>query len=450
MAVFKEQKAIEDFEKYSDLYKLMSQFNKGDSVITHIEMIKKAHADGDYSVKEIISHQKAYQNWLFRELNGNVGTIMKYHRSVGFEFEFATYKASVTFPSHILISSSEPFSNVFKTPFRLETDLFNELEIGIPPLLISNYNQKIRKNSIYKIWTILKKMMGHISALSQDYDISYLTGNLQKHGLGNHWEQNYLNEKISITKRKKHWEKEHQVYSQLNISLKADEIASSIINYGISSYQSARYEYFKEAYIKLYSLVSLEIKDRQLITSMVHFCKGLSHILAIPSLLLLKELPENPQNNRGVYSSVKEIFGVWVKDSITNLVDNSLKDPILRKIARSIIVKYKKQMDVIMKEQLIKASRIIKRITASSEVYAEMSFAEYEITVEKILKRLESVIPRQKKTNHKELYRNETFPSNGDGVRKETFMNIYSPVNDCFHLTEFRNDMQIVFFLNEY
>lgn len=438
-----------ELEGYADLKKAFDRYKKGDLIAANIDMIKKAHADGEYSLQEIIANQQKYQNWLIHELKGNTKVIMNCHRSIGFEFEFATYQAEKTFLSHVLISKSKPFSNLFKLPFMLETDIYNELEIGMPPFLISTLDNRIRKDAIYRIWMRMKKAMSLINIEMQGKKVEDLIATLQSQKLGDFWTGNLTGEHISIAKRKKHWEKQDQIYSQLNISLKASEIASFIEKHGIRSYKSERYEYFKETYSKLFNLFLKDLKNQQEKIAVIHLCKGLSHLLAIPSLLLLKESPESMQNDRGVYSSVKEIFGVWVKDSVVNLVDSSAKDSEARIQIGLLIQQQKPNIDLIMKEQIAKAIRIIKSLTNAHEDYEYSAYAEYEVTLKNILKRLKLSKPSLKAIKHTEEYRKESFPSNGEGVRKETYTSLYTDEHEYYHLTEFRNDMQIMFFLNE-
>lgn len=441
-------KTIYVLRNYLDLWRLFHQLNKEEEVILNIEMIQKAHADGDCSVEEIVTNQKKYQNWLFKELNGDTKMIMSCHRSIGFEYEFATYEAVKRIPSHRLISKSESFSDLFKVPFTLETDIYNELEIGIPPFLILNKDQKIYKERMSIIWVVFKKMMSHIATISKGKTISSLIENLQSKGLGKKWVNNLTDTEIKIVERKKHREKEYQIYSQLNISLNASEIGVFIISFGIKNYKSERYEYFKEVYTKLYGVFASNVKNQNEIIFAVHLCKGLSHILSIPSLLLLKKTPENNQNNRGVYSSVKEIFGLWIKDSIVNIADNSLTNAISREEMKYVILKLKDRIDEIMKEYIEKSFGIIKSLPMTNEIYKKIAFKEYEITLQKIISRLEVPFPVQKNNYFRELYKAENFPSNGEGVRKETFVNIYSPKKNHFHLAELRNDHQIQLFLS--
>lgn len=435
-------------KRYQDLVKLFANFGKEEKVRVHMDMILKAHGDGKFDIDEIISSQREYQNWLFLELHENRAMIMEFHRSIGFEFEFATYDSSKDFPSHTIIAKSEPFSNLFNSSFLLETDTHNELEIGIPPFLILNKDGRIRKRTIRRLWMLFKKRMQLFNLEYHEQNMQSLTNAFQKNGLGDEWSLKLANQDIHIVKRVKHREKKDQVYSQLNISLTAEEIAFYIINFGIKEYNSERYEYFKTLYTQLNAVINPHLKTSSQRCFSIHLCKGLSHLLAIPSLLLLKKLPENSQNERAVYSSVKEVFGIWVKDSLINVLDNCLINENERKEIKQLILKQKKEMDAVMKEFVEKAFFIIKHISMANEVYMKIAFTEYETTLKKIIQRLDQLRPVQKKVRCTELYKSESFPSNGDGVRKETFVNIYSSETNCFHLAELRSDQQIQMFLS--
>ncbi len=439
--------------RYLDLWETLFQFNKEGLLMANIEMIKKAHGDGSYTTQDIVLNQKKYQNWLWETFNGDEKVIMSCHRSVGFEYEFATYnliemEGEKSLPVHTVIGQTKGYSKLFKIPFTLETDTHNELELGFPPFLFVNYNTKINKQSIGNTWRLFKQTMHQVYLESKGDFVSGLINRLQHYQLGHQWYMSHVSKTLKIGKRKKHWEKEAQVYTQVNLSLTVREIAVYIENYGMSSYKSERYEYFDETYRQLYAAFKPFVKTLEGRVAMVHLCKGISGLLAIPSLLLLKENPEHLQNNRGVYSSVKEVYGVWVKDSIPNLVDASLRSKVSRDEMKQAIKNLTAQIETIMERQIQKAFEIIQNIPGAIPEQKKAAILEYKNTVKAIHDRLKTDHPLLLKHKEETIYKAETFPSKGAGVRKETFISLVAPEDKYFHLAEFRNDRAFELFLN--
>ncbi|MDO5970494.1 hypothetical protein Q4Q35_11820 [Flavivirga aquimarina] len=439
--------------RYLDLWEALSKFNKAQLLLPNLEMIKKAHADGAYTAQEVVTNQKKYQNWLSHTFNGDMKVIMSCHRSVGFEYEFATYNLldkgeTKSLQAHTMIGYTHAYSKLYQIPFTLETDTHNELEIGFPPFLIVNCNSKINRKSIKKMWRLFKKAMHHIYLQSKNGCISGLIDHLQSYQLGNPWTITNAAKTLKITKRKKHREKKEQVYSHVNLSLTTAEVAAYIKNHGVSTYRSERYEYFDETYRQLYAAFKSHINTLEGAVAIIHLCKGLSSLLAIPSLLLLKENPQHLQNNRGIYSTVKEVYGVWIKDSIPNLVDSSLKSKISRNEVKQAIHKEQKQIGAIMECQMQKAFEIIQKIRGAVSDHKEAAVLESKNMIKAVKNRLERDYPILLKPTMTTTYRKENFPSNGNGVRKETYRSLISPKDMYFHIAEFRNDVAIELFLS--
>lgn len=439
---------IAEVNSYIDILKNIEPNYSADECNSSLDILRKAHADGDFSINEIISAQREYQNRLFNVFNGDINKIMSLNRSVGLEFEFATYKfkseeEKKQLLSHIELGKSECFSPLFNITFKLETDIHNELEIGIPPFLIANINGKINKRAIHRIWQKLRITMHQINTEALDCSILELMVIFKKYGLGNVWQINCGNSDVTVTKRKKHKAIKYQVYSQLNISITAKEIAEFISCYGNFAYIPERFEYFSATYVLLYNLVATNIRTSQGQTAIVHICKGLSNLLAIPSLLLLKDQPESTQNSIGVYSGVKETFGMWVKDSILNIIDNSLTDQLARQEVENMLIETHSDLDKIMECQIEKAMKIVRTQFGFKEEYKSIAFTEYKKTISELLKRLNNSSPSYILNEINVLYKAEAFPAQGNGVRRDTYVNIPSPNEIKFHLAEIRNDDHI-------
>jgi len=438
---------IAEVNKYMDILSIINPRYNNRIYSSNLDLLRKAHAEGDFSINEIISAQREYQNNIYKVFNGDINKIMFLNRSIGFEFEFATYKFKSDeknqLPSHIELGKSESFSAIFNTPFILETDIYNELEIGIPPFLIANVNGKINKVAIDRIWQKLRITMQNINAEALDFSLIELGMIFERYGLGNGWQINNGNTDIVITKRKKHKSLKHQVYSQLNISVTAKEIAEFLSCYGHIAYLPERFEYFSATYYLLYNAISANIRTNEGKIALVHICKGLCNLLAIPSLLLLKDQPESKQNNKGVYSGVKETFGIWVKDSILNVIDYSLTDQLSREEVKKILIEIRSDIDKIMEYQIEKAMKIIRTQFGFKEEYKNRTFIEYNNTISELIERLNNSSPRYIPNERNVLFKKESFPAQGNGVRRDTYVNIPSPNDLKFHLAELRNDDHI-------
>ncbi len=445
---------ITGINSYKNILKTVEKNYKIKECCDNLDMLRKAHADGNFTIKEIINAQREYQDWLYNTFNGDVKKIMSLNRSIGLEFEFATYgfkniQENKQLPVHTVLGKTDGFSSLFNMPFVLETDIYNELEIGFPPFLIANVDGEINKEALYNIWQNLRKTMHEINNEAFGYNLRELTVIFKKYGLGNVWQINLENTGLLISVRKKHKTIKHQVYSQLNISITAKEIAEFISSHKNDAYVSERFEYFSETYQLLYNIIVKNILTNQGKIALVHICKGLANLLAIPSLLLLKDRPESRQNKMGVYSGVKETFGIWVKDSILNIIDYSLTDQPAREEVKKVLIETYPYLDEIMERQVEKAMKIVRVQLGYKEEYKKLALIEYHNTITKIVKRLNYAKPRYIPNKEDVVYKSESFPAQGEGVRRDTFVNIPSPYGIQFHLAEIRNDDHIENFISD-
>lgn len=196
-------------------------------------IIENAFGFGTGNLKIIIDSQKIYQNWIISLLSKQ--EIMDSHRSIGLEYEFATFNGG-DLSSHEILAKSEILSNLFNLPFILETDSGNELELGTPPLLVEDINGKPNVISINRIHNIFKNVLQIIRDDHKDKLINTIP--LENYGLGGNWTWEEKSDVLSMTDRNKHLDSDKMIYSQLNISLTPEEAASYMDGEGKKKYNS--------------------------------------------------------------------------------------------------------------------------------------------------------------------------------------------------------------------
>ena len=286
-----------------------------------------------------IAHQKNYQDSLHKDFSKN--SILASHRSVGFEYEFTGHSLKDT-PSHITLASSDAHSKLFGLKFELETDSGNVVEIGMPPFLVPNMpDGKPDKAEIQAIHQKMREAMGKVrdkadeSAKTGDTSLSAFVEILRTEGLGTGWKLSTKEKDIETIKnikiRKPTSGKlaNDTVYSQMNISLTGDEsgklIASAKAHFKDKNF--AEESAIGIAYNALETLATASgIKPEQA----AHVSKALANTLAIPSILLQKEIPAGGDHD--LSSAVKELFSVWVKDSLPNILatTSASKEDLIR------------------------------------------------------------------------------------------------------------------------
>ena len=281
------------------------------------------------NISQFVKAQSEYQNIM----NGyySKAEIMRHHKSVGLEFEFANYANDAELKDHIDLSQSNSFSALFNLPFVLETDSGKELEIGFPPFLV--FIDGNEKTKIKNIWLTMRKKMSQIRASSQNENLNFLVNEIAKSGLGTGWskvKQKYEAVKVS-SERTKHYKgpEKDNVYSQLNISLSGSESAKylkEVAERGMTT-QAER-----ELILPVHKDVSAALQstwDEKSIEGMteevfIHLAKSCTSIMAIPSVIIQdSQLLKEAGMTQGLFdlqSTVKELHGIWVKDSLPNIL----------------------------------------------------------------------------------------------------------------------------------
>ena len=285
---------------------------------------------GCASPKEFIEHQKNYQNKLKHEYSK--ASIMTSHRSVGFEYEFTGHSLKNA-PSHVSLASSAEHSELFGIKFELETDSGAVVEIGMPPFLVPNRpDGSPDKAELQAIHVQMSKAMLEVKKAAIEMaeqgpvKLPAFVGLLEQKGLGEAWristapEDAGMIEKLEIRKPTAQKLDGDNIYSQMNISLNGNESAeliSSVEQHFAQDPRFAEQSAMGTAYKHLKELAAEKGLDPGA-APVVHLNKALANTLAIPSILLQGE--KELDSDHDLSSAVKELFSVWVKDSLPNIL----------------------------------------------------------------------------------------------------------------------------------
>ena len=294
------------------------------------------------SVKDFVAAQTQYQAKLASFMS--LPEIMNFHQSTGFEFEFATFEGR-DLGAHVLLAKSSNLSSLFNLPFELETDSGNELEIGFPPFLIPNQDGKPNKTAIENIWKKMRAAMANIrkNSIGPKKDIHTLKSVIAEVGLGTGWA--FTGDKHNGLKvaenRTKHNKTEDQVYSQMNIPLTAEESAKHLEELGKDNKLATNNE--KIRLLPIHNKVS-EIMLKHTIDKLgneafTHLTKSITGLFAVPSIMM-ESHPEmtsgsldvdptdKSANSFDLSSTIKELNGIWIKDSLPNILRAIDKDKL--------------------------------------------------------------------------------------------------------------------------
>ncbi|VVD76640.1 hypothetical protein PCA20602_00891 [Pandoraea capi] len=276
-----------------------------------------------------MENQRNYQNDLAARFS--MQSIMTSHRSVGFEYEFGQHNQGPEVLSHLHLAASQPFSNLFPLKFELETDSGAVVEIGMPPLLIPNApdggpDRARIKAADSKLKGVMKAMgaqHGPVAALlplleAQKLGRGWVAGPLLQHG------GKYANMALQAPIAGKL--QGGGVYSQLNITLTGEESARFISTVQKTmAPNSSESGVLGQAFQELEKLASSQ-PGTPLNATLLN--KALANTLAIPSILLQRsrtigKIPDELD----LSSTVKELYSLWIKDSVPNMLATTLADP---------------------------------------------------------------------------------------------------------------------------
>jgi hypothetical protein len=286
------------------------------------------------SVKDFVATQAQYQAKLAAFMS--LPEIMDFHQSTGFEFEFATFEGG-DLGAHVLLAKSSNLSSLFNLPFELETDSGNELEMGFPPFLIPNKDGKPNKTAIANIWKKMRAEMASIrkNSIGPEKDINTLKSAIASAGLGTGWA--FTGDKHNGLKvaanRTKHSRTKDQVYSQMNIPLTAEESAKHLEELGKGNKLATNNE--KIRLLPIHKKVSELMLKHKIETlgneALTHLTKSVTGLFAVPSIMMeshpemtsgaldVDPLDKNA-NSFDLSSTIKELNGIWIKDSLPNIL----------------------------------------------------------------------------------------------------------------------------------
>jgi hypothetical protein len=427
---------------------------KGSEFTNNKKNIENAFGFGTGNLKTIIDSQHFYQQWITTFLSK--GEIMNLHRSIGLEYEFATFDdpANQGLGSHVILAKSAKFSNLFNLPFVLETDSSSELEVGTPPLLASDIDGKPNTQGINRIHQVFKNTLEVIREKYYDKDITTIP--MSQYGLGQGWTWKPQSNGLKIGLREKHRNSDKKIYSQLNISLTNKEAAEYMDGKGkekYNSYEPRPHEQFNGAYAAIKQ--ALEAKVPHYIseaaadtvnTANILFSRGLANLLAIPSIMYVGT---NGDYNTSVHSAVKETYGIWIKNSIANQVTTSLVNTKDRKVYKQVLSSAQDKITTDLLQLLQTALTHLPVASAPTHKAYENAFkGELKQAFKDVLTRLKRG-QREKKLSQRGHFGNEQFDGTGEGVRKETFVRIQRGNYRELHLSEIRNDTNMELFLDD-
>lgn len=269
----------------------------------------------DYPLPAYMAGQQAYQSRLAQE-GQTSSSVTAAHRSVGFEFEFGAYTGA-ELSSHVELAKSTPFSPLFNLPFVLETDSGSVLEVGFPPLLFRNRpGGGPNTASISLIYHKAKAQMDRIGR-KQGLTIAEVCAELAKTVSHVTWtlmpaaQELRTGDKSQVEKFKG-----EGVYSQLNISLTAQESAALIGRMSQPDILPGTAE--KGVLGERYNTILGALKGTTPDAAKIHLAKSYANYAAAFDISPATRHLAGPDE---VSSTVKELHGVWVKDAPHNILD---------------------------------------------------------------------------------------------------------------------------------
>jgi hypothetical protein len=291
------------------------------------KMTPEQVAQLDLPIGQYIESQKAYQDKLAEDHVPKTT-----YRSVGFEFEFAAHDQELA--AHIDLAQSENFSKLFKLPFLLETDSGSVLEIGFPPFVFANRpDGSPNTAAISLIYQTVQNRIRNIGDKPGE-TLDQVILALQAAGFGSGWEligkgQIYHDMLKTGNKSESEKLKERGIYSQMNISLTARESAEAMRLFEPRTDKNIVESSYKDLRDQLHGGSEAAAK--------IHIAKCYANALA--SLDILQESTTPLSKGWDVASTVKELLGVWVKDTPANILRGLRVDPQDLETAQDWVIK---------------------------------------------------------------------------------------------------------------
>lgn len=433
------------------------------------------------TLSTLISYQKTYEKLLLRFEQKDHTNIMDTHRTMGIELEFAHYAGENLGAHGILAKSSSSISSSVPGEWVLETDDSQKLEIGTPPFLIQDLGQgKLNVPVIRAIREIVKKSLQQArDQFSDDDKVEDFVKAMPAKGLGNNWKKtNKLNSALKFRGAKERgWFSDHQkdflgldykqgaenpsrkrMYEQINLTLTPSEIAENMekqkehesVGVGERSYD---WVYRLNDDIKTY--LSRFLSGSPFSNTRTIMAKGLAGVAALPSIVAA--------TGTGIFSSIKEIFGIWVKDNTPNQVVNSIPNQpkyidVMLAFTSNVVPRKKRKKKRKPAQAAIHTEAIGTMVANATEdnepEYLEINKSKMKKEVGAMLNNIHGVLVNKTPiTNQpRSTYdQSESFEDEhaGLGSRKDTYLNIRSGDNRKLHLAEVRSDWTIDRFMND-
>ena len=416
----------------------------------------------------LITNQRKYET-IISALSKNDRTfILDSHRTMGIELEFAQY-AGPDLGAHteLAVSNDSILQNV-PGEWVLETDDNQKLEIGVPPMyVIDTETGGINIDVISSIRGIVKTALETSRDKYKDGGtISDFVAEMPNQGLGKNWSKKAMALSSLAFKGRTTYtysgreevnpalglhsgtEKNKYMYEQINLSMTAAEIAENIerqkIHEKVLSPRS--YDWLSNLANQINIYLDSKMDNKHLSSAKNLLSKGLAGIGALPDI--------SAHASDGVASSVKEIFGIWIKDNTPNLVVSAALDD--RSACEQLSgftndVKKRKKPRRATRHTADISEMIIDALRKSRNQIFEGDVSEKEKLairneVKATLLRIHALIPVDRWIRNESVhYGKETFDGihAGLGVRKDTFVNIPSGEKRKLHLAEIRSDWTI-------
>jgi len=310
----------------------------------HLDTVKDAH---NLKPETFSASQQRYQELLTNTLGLSIAKIMNYHKSAGYEYEFASFVDLTRnvgpevelLPSHVVLARSSPMSSIFGLPYKLETDSGNSLEIATPPYIFLSSKESI--SILSNLFDMLSGMSSQLEASISTPDRSALktkTKELDGSGFGQEWAFTSQADNLSATGNQKH---KSGPYGQVNVSMTSKEIGkfmSYLVEEDVKNLQmfatkdkTPSTELFRRICSTLFSKYKPEGESNPSMNQALFiYARYAANLIAIPSILMRQQYKDYVQKPDPNYATeVRESLGLWVKDNPHNVLSQymySLKD----------------------------------------------------------------------------------------------------------------------------
>ena len=407
-----------------------------------------------------LNAQSEWQDFL-HENRISMGTILSLHRSFGFEYEFATWELidprAAAVVSHTEVGKSAPLSRLFNVPFILETDAQNELELVAPPLLAGEVGGGINKVFISAVHALFRTYLTAFRLANQSIRVDLLPFEGE---VGHTWDWEPEAERVQVATERNKWvNKPDQIGYQLNIALTPQEIATEVGRAGGASLNSSHgkvYVKIRDRFLSHTAFTNLSGPRQTAIRpAIILLAKGISNAIAIPTLTLVAQT-RSPWAREDLHSYVKDLHGIWVKDSVPNITVAAVSTDIQAMgDLRALILALRGNGDLIPRDILTRVPPYRLQGAANTAAMRDLITAhdpdergssrlkiaaqqEADACLTEIYNRLGQYRPVAV-PNARPAFLAETFGS-GEGVRKDTYANIASSRNSSMHLAELRSN----------